>query len=98
MKKYSIRYNPEAITDLEDSFEWGLQAWGLDAARKWYIGMNELLMRRLSSMPESCPIAPENNYFDFEVRQLNYGRYRILFTIKDNSVRVLYIRGPFSGV
>jgi hypothetical protein len=41
--------------------------------------------------PERCPIAPENARFNFEVRQLLYGRkphlYRILFTMSLNSFR-----------
>lgn len=96
MKKFAIRYNPEALIDLADSFEWGVQSWGAEAARKWYNEIERVIQSRLASMPASCPLAPENNDFDFEVRQLIYGRYRILFTITGDLVRVLYIRGPYS--
>ena len=50
----------------------------------------------LAEFPERCPIAPENARFNFEVRQLLYGRkprlYRILFTIEADTVHVLHIR------
>ena len=96
MKKYTIRYNPEALSDLADSFEWGVQNWGNEAARKWYNQIETVIERRLSALPASCPLAPESNDFETEVRQLLHGRYRVLFAIKDDVVRVLYIRGPYS--
>jgi hypothetical protein len=47
-------------------------------------------------MPARCALAPENEDFPFEVRQLLYGsghhRYRILFTVEDDVVSVLHIR------
>ena len=50
----------------------------------------------LSEMPARCGLAPENENFPFEVRQLLYGsahhRYRILFTIDGSMVTVLHIR------
>jgi plasmid stabilization system protein ParE len=50
----------------------------------------------LSELPTRCSLAPENKDFPFEVRQLFYGsthhRYRILFTIEDDTVTVLHIR------
>ncbi len=97
MGKYAIRYNPDALTDLADSFEWGLHIWGSEAARKWYNDIEAIIASRLSSMPSSCPPAPENKDLDLEVRQLIYGRYRVLFTIEGDLVRVLYIHGPYSG-
>lgn len=45
-------------------------------------------------MPLSCQFAPESNSSEFEIRQLIYGRYRILFTVEEDVVLVLYFRGP----
>ena len=43
-----------------------------------------------------CPLAPENDEFEEEIRELLYGkrqhRYRILFTIREQAVVVLHIR------
>jgi hypothetical protein len=46
----------------------------------------------LENLPTRCPIAPENDAFDVEVRQLLFGKYRILFWIDGRIVRVLHIR------
>jgi hypothetical protein len=43
-------------------------------------------------LPRRCPIAPENDDFDVEVRQLLYGEFRVLFTVEDDVVRVLHVR------
>ncbi len=47
-------------------------------------------------MPARCPLAPENDEFEEEIRELLYGkrqhRYRILFTIRGETVIVLHIR------
>lgn len=52
------------------------------------------------TMPNRCPLAPENAKFSQEIRQLIYGSgrnaYRILFTVLDQQnplvVRILHIR------
>jgi plasmid stabilization system protein ParE len=36
--------------------------------------------------------APENRSFKREIRQLLYDQYRILFTIRGRTVRVLHVR------
>ncbi len=47
-------------------------------------------------MPARSSLAFENEYFDEEIRQLLYGKrgrlYRILFTIRDDEVYVLFVR------
>ncbi len=95
MKSHTIRYNPEAIGDLMASFEWGVKVWGSEAATKWYNEIEAFIARRLSSMPEGCSVAPEDTGLDIEIRQLIFGRYRILFSIHHDRVLVLHIRGPF---
>jgi hypothetical protein len=50
----------------------------------------------LENMPFRCSLAFENNFFEEEIRQLIYGKgrntYRILFTIVDDSVQILFLR------
>ena len=66
-----------------------------EAGLHWFQGMREATAS-LSSLPERCALALENNELPFEVRQLLYGRrqhiYRILFTIEGNLVVVFHIR------
>lgn len=47
----------------------------------------------------SCPFAPENDYVDFEVREVLFKTrrgliYRALFTIREHTVFILHVRGP----
>jgi hypothetical protein len=44
-------------------------------------------------MPRGFPIAPEDDEFSEEIRQMIVGRYRVLFTIKKRKVHVLHVRG-----
>jgi hypothetical protein len=50
----------------------------------------------LREFPARCAIAPENEVFEVEIRQLIYGRkphqYRILFNIEADIVWILHIR------
>jgi hypothetical protein len=46
-----------------------------------------------------CSLARENDYVDFEVRDVLFKTrrglvYRILFTIRDDKVIILHVRGP----
>ncbi|MCF2149353.1 hypothetical protein IQ276_023565 [Desmonostoc muscorum LEGE 12446] len=47
-------------------------------------------------MPSRCSLAFENYFFEQEIRQLLYGKgrnaYRILFTIVNDSVEILFVR------
>ncbi|WP_442941059.1 hypothetical protein [Nostoc sp.] len=50
----------------------------------------------LQEKPRRCALALEHEVFSEEVRQLFYGKskniYRILFTIREDTVYVLYVR------
>jgi hypothetical protein len=56
----------------------------------------EAAILTLGRFPTRCGIAPESREFPEEIRQLLYGRrggrYRILFVIRGNEVRVLHAR------
>ena len=95
---FKVRIAKEASDDLWLSFEWGVENWGLERAGKWLIQMNELIHFRLTSMPYSNPLAPETFEFEPEIRQLLAGRYRVLYTIANDEVLVIRVRGPFSTV
>lgn len=62
-----------------------------DTAARWFEGLVSKV-NSLSTMPERCALAPESAAFHQEIRQLLYGRYRILFTIKGDTVYVIHIR------
>jgi len=47
----------------------------------------------LSLLPKGFPLAPEDDEFTEEIRQMIVGRYRVLFTIRKHTVHVLHVRG-----
>jgi toxin ParE1/3/4 len=65
------------------------------AALQW-LNRFEIALASLSSNPERCPLAPEDNLIDTTVRQLFFGkragRFRALFTVRGQDVLVLHIR------
>lgn len=66
-------------------------------AGSWYRAFDKCLAR-IVDHPFSCSLAPENSKFTFEIRQAifktRYGDpYRCVFTVADNEVRVLRVRG-----
>lgn len=60
-------------------------------APRWRAGLLEAAAT-LETFPKRCPVAPENGPFEFEIRQLLYGRYRLLFTVRDDTVVILHVR------
>lgn len=94
--KYHVVFELSAARDLDKSYEWGCTEWGKAQARKWHSKILQAI-RTLAEFPERQPLAPENEEFDEEIRQLVYGRYRILFTIREDAVYVLHCRGAYTG-
>jgi plasmid stabilization system protein ParE len=97
MRQFGIKFSDRAKSDLQESYDWGVVAWGREAAAKWITQIEELIDKRLSNIPLACPVAAESAEFDFEIRHLVIRRYRILFRIHANYVLILRITGPFSG-
>jgi plasmid stabilization system protein ParE len=67
-------------------------------ARAWARALDKAL-GHLEENADACPLAPENEYVDFEVRDTLFKTrrgliYRMLFTIRDDTVIVLHVRGP----
>ena len=64
-------------------------------ARQW-LNRFEIALDSLSSNPERCPLALEDNLIDATIRQLLFGkrtgRFRALFTVRGQDVIVLHIR------
>jgi len=85
---------PSAEAELEAAYLW-LSERNPDAAVAWYNGALDGFCA-LEIFPERCPLAPESDAFDHEIRQLFYGRrqhaYRILFDVSGETVRILHVR------
>ena len=90
MKIYEVVLTKRAFADADEAFIWLFNE-EPDAALKWY---EELLVafRSLAHSPRRWGLAREDPFFDEEIRQLVYGRYRVLFTVKNTRVFVLRVR------
>ena len=64
-------------------------------ADRWFRGLMNAIAT-LQEKPQRCALAVEHEIFPEEVRQLLYGKskniHRVLFTIRDTTVYVLYVR------
>ena len=93
MKRYAIVFEETAQADVRTSYDWGCRFWGKKEANQWVRELRLAVSKQLSVIPKGFPLAPENDEFTEEIRQMIVGRYRVLFTIKKRKVHVLHIRG-----
>ena len=93
MKRYAIVFEATAQADVRGSYDWGCRVWGKREAGRWARELRTAVSKQLSLMPKAFPIAPEDDEFAEEIRQVIVGRYRVLFTIRQHKVHVLHIRG-----
>jgi plasmid stabilization system protein ParE len=87
---YRIELSRRAERDIEDAFEYIRADAPLNAVR-WRRGLEDRL-RILGQTPEAFGFAPENQHAKALVRQLLFGRYRILYTVRGQAVFVLTVR------
>jgi plasmid stabilization system protein ParE len=94
MTKFRVIIQPSASAEMEEAFIW-ITKQNPDAAVKWFNGL-QAAIQGLETLPDRCPLAPENDAFQKEIRQLIYGRrtgrYRIFFTIRSDAVHILHVR------
>ena len=90
MKQYQIVILPDAEKDLEASYLY-IKEDSPNNALSWYQDIYTKI-QTLSSLPLRCPLAPENDYFEEEIRHLIVKSYRVLFTINNDTVFILHAR------
>lgn len=92
--KYRVVVEESARDDIDSIVTW-IAASSEVIARAWYFHVKEAL-QSLALFPERCPHAQESGHRNTEIRKLllgkGRGQIRILYTIKDDSVRVLHVR------
>ena len=93
MKRYVVVFEKSAQADVRGSYDWGCRVWGKREAQRWVRELRSAVSKQLSIVPKGFPIAPENDEFSEEIRQMVVGRYRGLFTIRKSRVHVLHVRG-----
>jgi plasmid stabilization system protein ParE len=97
MKKYSVIFHWEAEADIISIYQWGRQVWGKDQANAWAQELQRTIKSRLTSLPLSCPLAPESEDLGIAVRQLIVQRYRVLFIVEKRTATILHVRGPYAA-
>ena len=98
MKRYKVILHSDAESDIESSFKWGSRAWGENNAKLWVRKLRRAIRKHLTSLPLACPLAPESEQLGVSIRHLIIGRYRVLFTVAERTVTILYVRGPYIGL
>lgn len=86
-----------AQIDAESIYEWILQRSQAGAAA-WYAAF-ETAVGKVADEADSCALAPESDDIGIPLRQrlfrTRHGRrYRLVFTVTENEVRILRVRGP----
>ena len=76
MKRYVVVFEESAQIDVRGSYDWGCRNWGKKEARSWVRQLRDAVSKQLSLMPRGFPIAPEDDEFSEEIRQMIVGRYR----------------------
>ena len=61
MTKFRVVIQPPASAEMEQAFLW-IAEQNPEAAAKWFHGL-EAAIQGLATMPERCPVAPENERF-----------------------------------
>jgi plasmid stabilization system protein ParE len=90
MTTYRVEPTDKALVDGGEAYFW-ISEQSEEAALRWYEGLLKAF-RSLEKNPLRCRLAPESAFFEEEIRQLVYGKYRILFTVEGETVFVLRVR------
>ena len=92
---FRVEITPKASRDLDLILGWVLNQQAGETGLRWFQGLRDAISS-LHQSPRRCALAPENQAFRFEVRQLLYGKkphaYRVIFTVDDETVTVLRVR------
>ncbi len=92
MKKYKIDLTAgSAEADIENIFEY-IKSDSLQNAMRWYKSLKAKI-QTLNAMPERCPKAPENELTHLTIYHLIVDNYRALYSIEDDTVQILHVRG-----
>src|SRR5690349_15095605 len=92
--KYEVIVQASAQAEIEAAYEWLARRAPATAVR-WY-GRLVKAIETLADNPLRCSLAPEDEYFPEEIRNLLYGKrksnYRVIFTVRGDTVHVLHFR------
>ncbi len=90
MTVFRVEPTRRAFADADEAFMW-IYNEAPEAAVRWYDGLLDA-MRSLERNPLRWGLAREDPFFEEEIRQFVYGRYRVLYTVRKKTVYVLRVR------
>ena len=83
---YRVEIAPEAAKEIEEIYLYIAQDSPGNAAR-WYFAIHDKI-QTLKESPNRCPAAFESRFYSYEIRNLIFGSYRVLFRVKEPEQRV----------
>ncbi len=86
---YQVIISSRAKRDISEAARW-MARYAPVQATLWHFDIEAAILT-LEHNPYRCPLAPESQFFPFEIRQLLFQKYRILFTVRNVDVHVLYV-------
>ena len=94
MKRWSVIVELPAQRDIAECRLWIAER-DAAAADEWFYSIYDTV-GSLEIFPERCPLVPESEFLNREIREMFHGRrqykYRIHFTVGKDTVHVLHIR------
>ena len=87
---YKVEITEKAQEEAREIIRWIAQ-YSPEKAALWHFELIEKV-DSLENFPSRCPLAPESETHKKEIRNLIFGKHRILFIIEDETVYVLRVR------
>jgi len=93
---FEVVLTKRAQDEINQAHDWWADHRSTEQANRWYLKFFEAMIT-LEKNPSRCQLAPENDRFDYELRQLSFGvgstpTHRAVFVIRDTTVLILRIR------
>jgi plasmid stabilization system protein ParE len=97
--EYRFEFAPEMVAKANERHDW-IAEHSPERAEKRYRGLFEKI-ESLKTHPRRCPVASESVDYGEELRYLTDGKradvYRILFTIRDDVIRIVALHHGARG-
>ena len=90
MKRWQLEIRPTAENDIRQRYRQIARESPANAIA-WYKGIMQSVLS-LETLPQRCPIAPEDKAFNVGIRHLVAGNYRVLFIARQDKVVILHVR------
>ncbi len=88
--QYKIDIAPEAGKEIED-FYLNIARDSPSNASDWYFSIYDKI-QTLKDFPKRCSLADESRFYEYEIRNLIFGNYRILYRIESQTVQILHVK------